>query len=163
MLPLLLSNSVLSFDGVSTTVCGSGGGVTIDGVNRTARRRFCPASGRGTENTAAPLRALTSHPKTSTPFGARNETMPAGMRTMRDIGEVQAVFSPALAEAVQAHGGDTPLRLRVADDARPWIFKRLTHAIPSYRGVPIGDRVQLLEGDVPADAVVTADGHITPL
>ena len=86
-----------------------------------------------------------------------------GMRTMRDIGEVQAVFSPALAEAVQGHGGDTPLRLRVADDARSWIFKRLTHAIPSYRGVPIGDRVQLLEGDVPADAVVSADGHIAPL
>jgi hypothetical protein len=81
------------------------------------------------------------------------------MRTIRHVGEVQAVFSPALAEAVRAHG-DAPLRLRVAPDADEWIFKRLSFDIPSYRGVPIGDRVRLVAADAPADATVRADGSI---
>ncbi|MCJ0826541.1 hypothetical protein MQC88_11360 [Luteimonas sp. 50] len=90
------------------------------------------------------------------------------MRKMRHAGDVQAVFSPALAEAVAAHAarasGATPLRLRVAAEAEDdaWIFERLTHDIPSYRGIPIGRRVQLVAGDAPADAVITADGHIAP-
>ena len=89
------------------------------------------------------------------------------MRTMRHVGQVQAVFSPALAEAVAAHasgsGGDQPLRLRPAPDADAWIFARLTHQIPSYRGVPIGERVRLVAADAPADAVIAADGRIQPL
>jgi hypothetical protein len=80
---------------------------------------------------------------------------------------VQAVFSPALAEAVAAHAahsrGDVPLRLRPAPDADAWIFMRLTHEIPSYRGVAIGKRVQLVAADAPADAVIAADGSIVPL
>lgn len=89
------------------------------------------------------------------------------MRTMRHVGQVQAVFSPALAEAVAAHAsgsrGDLPLRLRPAPDADAWIFARLTHQIPSYRGVPIGERVRLVAADAPADAVIAADGRIQPL
>lgn len=82
------------------------------------------------------------------------------MRMVRHVGEVQAVFSPALAAAVAPR--DAPLRLRVAADADAWIFERLAFDIPSYRGVPIGDRVQLITDDAPADAVVRADGTITP-
>jgi hypothetical protein len=89
------------------------------------------------------------------------------MRTMRHVGQVQAVFSPALAEAVAAHAaqarGDAPLRLRPAPDAEAWIFARLSHEIPSYRGVAIGRRVQLVAADAPADAVIAADGRIEPL
>lgn len=89
------------------------------------------------------------------------------MRTMRHVGEVQAVFSPALADAVAAHAaqarGDAPLRLRPAPDADAWIFARLTHGIPSYRGVAIGKRVQLVAADAPADTVIAADGKLVPL
>lgn len=89
------------------------------------------------------------------------------MRMMRHVGEVQAVFSPALADAVAARAtqphGDAPLRLRPGPDADAWIFARLTHDIPSYRGVAIGKRVQLVAVDASADAVITADGHIVPL
>jgi len=89
------------------------------------------------------------------------------MRMMRHVGQVQAVFSPALAEAVAAHAsgsrGDLPLRLRPAPDADAWIFARLTHQIPSYRGVAIGERVRLVAADAPADAVIAADGRIQPL
>jgi hypothetical protein len=89
------------------------------------------------------------------------------MRMMRHVGEVQAVFSPALADAVAARAsqphGDAPLRLRPAPDADAWIFARLTHDIPSYRGVAIGRRVVLVATDAPADAVIAADGRIMPL
>jgi hypothetical protein len=89
------------------------------------------------------------------------------MRTMRHVGEVQAVFSPALADAVAAHAsqsrGGVPLRLRPAPDADAWIFARLTHDIPSYRGVAIGKRVALVAADAPADADNTADGKLVPL
>jgi len=81
------------------------------------------------------------------------------LRTMRHVGEVQAVFSPALADAVHANG-NAPLRLRVAGDAERWIFERLAHDIPAYRGTPIGGRVLLVEGAAPADAVIEADGRV---
>ena len=84
------------------------------------------------------------------------------MRTTRYVGNVQAVFSPALADAVRAET-EPPLRLRVATDADEWIFRRLTFEIPSYRGVAIDDRVQLVPADAPADAVIQRDGRITPL
>ena len=84
------------------------------------------------------------------------------MRQMRAVGEVQAMFSPALVASLQSRDAATPLRLRPAPDADAWIFARLTHDIPSYRGVPVGNRVQLVAADAPADAVIAADGHITP-
>ena len=85
------------------------------------------------------------------------------MRTMRHVGELQAVFSPALAQAVQDRDGDAPLRLRVAPGAEDWVFRRLSFEIPSYRGVPIGQRVRLVAADAPADAEIGVDGSINPL
>ena len=81
------------------------------------------------------------------------------MLGMYQVGRVQSVFSPALAQAVRAHG-DVPLRLRVAPGAKEWIFVRLTHAIPEYAGVPIGDRVRLVGSGEHADYVVGADGTL---
>ncbi|MGY1426351.1 hypothetical protein [Lysobacter sp. A289] len=82
------------------------------------------------------------------------------MRQVRQVGEVQAVFSPALAELLR-HDDAAVVRLRVAEDVPPWIFQRLTHDIPSYDGVPIRSRVQLVpSGD--ADQVIQADGRLTP-
>ncbi len=83
------------------------------------------------------------------------------MRQMRHVGEVQAVFSPALAEALAAPR-TSPLRLAPAADAEAWIFQRMTHEIPSYRGVPIGDRVQVVGVGEPADLVIQADGRLQP-
>lgn len=84
------------------------------------------------------------------------------MLAMVRVGAVQAVFSPTLAHAVAQTRAttDAPLRLRVAPDAKIWIFRRLTHAIPSYRGTPIGERVRLVEGDAPADFVIQPDGRL---
>lgn len=84
------------------------------------------------------------------------------MLVMRQVGQVQAVFSPALAAAVQKHG-DAPLSLRTASDARPWIFVRLTHDISDYHGVAIGDRVKLVDATTPADYLIAADGSLQPL
>lgn len=82
------------------------------------------------------------------------------MHTMRRVGEVQAVFSPALVDALEMRG-DEPLRLHVAVEGDRWIFERLTHDIPSYRGVPVGSRVRLVGKDWPADGIIAADGSLT--
>jgi hypothetical protein len=92
------------------------------------------------------------------------------MRLIHRVGTIQSVFSPALADAV-ADAEVHPVRLRVAPDASAWIFQRLTHEIPGYRGVPIGARVVLVEEGAPADASadasadyrIEADGRLTPL
>jgi hypothetical protein len=92
------------------------------------------------------------------------------MRQMRHVGQVQSVFSPALADVLR----DTArhVRLRAAPDADDWIFQRLTHEIPSYDGVEIGNRVELVTADAPAkglpvdstavDYTIAADGHLLP-
>ena len=81
----------------------------------------------------------------------------------RTVGEVQSRFSPALATAVRLHEGSTPLLLHPDPDANVWIFHRLTHDIPRYDGVPIGERVQLVEGNAPADYRILADGRLVRL
>lgn len=88
------------------------------------------------------------------------------MRLIHRVGTIQAVFSPALADAVAAAPAH-PVRLQVAPDASAWIFQRLTHEIPGYRGVPIGARVMLVAAGMPADASadyrIEADGRLVPL
>jgi len=83
------------------------------------------------------------------------------MRLMYSVGQVQAAFSPALADVVRGHDG--VVRLRPAPDAKEWVFKRLTHEIPSYRGVLIGDRVQMVGAQEPADYAIQPDGQLQPL
>lgn len=82
---------------------------------------------------------------------------------VRQAGVAQSVFSPALARAVAAHEGDARVRLVIAPDARYWVFHRLVHEIPSYRGVAIGDRVGIVESAAQADYRIEADGRLTPL
>lgn len=84
------------------------------------------------------------------------------VRRFHEAGTVQAVFSPALADAVARHG-DAPIRLRSADPGQRWLFDRLTHDIPSYRGVPIGNRVRLMRAGEDADYAIETDGRLTPL
>jgi len=83
----------------------------------------------------------------------------ATMRSMRHVGEVQAVFSPALAAALRDHPG-AHLRLRPVVAGESWIYSRLTFNIPSYDGVPMGDRVELITGDAQADFLIAPDGTL---
>ncbi|BCT92452.1 hypothetical protein LYSHEL_14760 [Lysobacter helvus] len=76
------------------------------------------------------------------------------MYRMVYVAKVQAVFSPALVRAVDGHTAVDPLRLRVGDGAKPWIFERLTHEIPG-----IGTRVVLVE--TAPDYVIQPDGTLT--
>lgn len=86
----------------------------------------------------------------------------AVMARMQQVGRIQSVFSPALAAAVAARHDDAVVTLRLDPAAKPWVFQRLTHQIPSYAGVPIGARVRLVDGDAAADYRVAADGHLQP-
>lgn len=84
------------------------------------------------------------------------------MWRMQQVGRIQSVFSPALAQAVRADA-DGMLVLRLDPQARDWVFRRLTHGIPHYDGVDIGDRVRIAEGSEAADCLVLADGRLQPL
>lgn len=83
------------------------------------------------------------------------------MRRMHEVGRIQAVFSPALSRAVH-DATQLPVRLRLASPHQDWIFQRLTHQIPRYGDVEIGDRVQIVAADAPADYVIGKDGALTP-
>lgn len=54
------------------------------------------------------------------------------------------------------------MRLRLGDGADEWIYLRLTHNIPQYDDVRIGDRVRLVGPGEPADLVVREDGALVP-
>lgn len=83
------------------------------------------------------------------------------MRRMHEVGTIQSRFSPAVAAAV-SNATTYPVRIRAADAGQHWIYLRFTHQIPQYRGVPIGDRVQLVATDAPADYVIAKDGTLSP-
>ena len=79
-------------------------------------------------------------------------------KMMYSIGQRQAMFSRALASVVKA-ATSTPVRLRPpANDE--WIYLRLTHEIPRYHGVPIGDRVRLVAFGEAADYTIASDGSL---
>lgn len=84
------------------------------------------------------------------------------VRQVRAVGEVQAVFSPALARAVAAAPPGGTVRLAPAADAAGWMFQRFTHDIPAYRGVAIGNRVRLVAPGEAADYTIAADGRLLP-
>ena len=76
---------------------------------------------------------------------------------MRAVGDRQAVFQPALVQALAAHEG--PLKLQ-RDREFGWAYERLTHNVPSWRGQPIGDRVVWVDAAAEADYVVAANGAL---
>ena len=81
---------------------------------------------------------------------------------MQQVGRIQAVFSPALAQAVRAHP-NASLTLYPGLEVKTWIFARLTHAIPAYDGVAIGERVQLVDDPALANYAIEADGRLRAL
>ena len=84
----------------------------------------------------------------------------AVMWRMQQVGHIQSVFSPALAEAVRMHSGAEPVVLHVGSGIKPWIVQRLTHDIPRYDGIAIGDRVRLAGDGEAADYIVQPDGRL---
>ena len=84
----------------------------------------------------------------------------AVMWRMQHVGRIQSVFSPALADAVRTRTNEGPVVLTLAPGIKPWIVQRLTHDIPRYNGVEIGDRVRLAsEGEI-ANYIVQPDGSL---
>ena len=83
------------------------------------------------------------------------------MWQMHAIGHIQARFSPALAQAVRTAPAEVVLT--IAPDAREWVFQRLSHAIPDYDGVAIGERVRITDNPAEAHYRVQADGRLVPL
>lgn len=81
-------------------------------------------------------------------------------RQVRHVGKVQAVFSPALARLVADRPGTVVLAPEPG--AQAWIFERLTHDIPAYGGVALGDRVRLAAPGEAAAWRIRADGRIEP-
>jgi len=79
-------------------------------------------------------------------------------RELRHDGELQARFSPALAQAI-ARASWLPVRLHVPQD-HGWVYQRLTHEISSYHGTPMGDRVQVVGDGEPADYSIEPDGSL---
>ncbi len=84
----------------------------------------------------------------------------AVMWRMQQVGRVQSVFSPALAAAVRTRTEAGPVLLQLAPGIKPWIVQRLTHDIPRYDGVRIGDRVRLAGDGDGADYIVQRDGRL---
>ena len=84
----------------------------------------------------------------------------AVMWRMQQVGRIQSVFSPALAEAVRTRTDAGPVVLQLAPGIKPWIVQRLTHDIPRYDGVEIGNRVRLAGDGDAADYIVQPDGQL---
>lgn len=84
------------------------------------------------------------------------------MWRMQQVGRIQSLFSPALAQAVRAQA-DGRVVLRLDPRAKEWVFRRLTHDIPRYHGVDIGGRVRIAADGESADYLVQPDGRLQPL
>lgn len=81
-------------------------------------------------------------------------------RQLVAVGRIQAVFSPQLSVLAATDAG-TPLRLRVpTGDA--WIYERLVHKFPGYRGAIHQRHAELVAAGEPATHDVSASGAITP-
>lgn len=84
------------------------------------------------------------------------------MRIIHDAGVKQSRFSPALADAVKKSHGQ-PVVLSVKNERDRWIYMRMTHDIPAYDGVKMGENVRLAEGSEAANYQVEEDGSLKRL
>jgi hypothetical protein len=79
---------------------------------------------------------------------------------MHRVGQVQARFAESVMPALAA--SPRPVRLAVAPEAEEWIFRRLTHDIPRYRGKAFSPRLRLVAPGEAADYVIREDGRLEP-
>ncbi len=78
---------------------------------------------------------------------------------MREIGTLQSVFSPALAQAARMQPqGD--IRLWSDERNQSYIYARLSNQIPSYRGVALETRVKMAARREDATHLVARDGTV---
>ena len=87
----------------------------------------------------------------------------AVMWRMQQVGRIQSVFSPALADVLRTRTDRGTVVLRIGPGIKPWIVQRLTHGIPRYDGVEIGNRVRLVGNGETADYIVLPDGRLQVL
>lgn len=81
-------------------------------------------------------------------------------RQIHDVGTVQAVFTPQLS-ALAAMDADAPLRLRAPDGDR-WIYERLAHEVPGYRGAAYRRQAVIVGAGEQASHRISPSGAITP-
>ncbi|MFS8137650.1 MAG: hypothetical protein ACMG50_05930 [Thermomonas sp.] len=82
-------------------------------------------------------------------------------RTIVHVGRLQSMFSPQLA-SLASSPSPRPLRMRSETD-ESWIYQRLSHEIPSYRGQVMNRPVQIVPPGQTADYLISADGTIHSL
>ena len=82
-------------------------------------------------------------------------------RQIHRVGELQAVFTPALTRLAAVDTGE-PLRLR-APAAQRWIFERFTREVPGYRGVDYLRQPVIVGEHDAASHEIAPSGTITPL
>ena len=81
-------------------------------------------------------------------------------RQIHRVGTIQAVFSPQLA-ALAAIDTGTPLRLHAPPEDR-WIYERLVHDVPGYRGVAHRRQAVIVGDGEPASHWISPSGGIMP-
>lgn len=80
---------------------------------------------------------------------------------MLEVGRVQAVFSPSLAEQARAQPQGAILLWPEQPSQHP-VYSRLSHRVPAYRGVPLGERVGMAESAEQATHKIAPDGRVRP-
>lgn len=76
------------------------------------------------------------------------------------VGRIHARFADDLTRVLATADQAVVLAPESRDDA--WIFMRLTHEVPSYRGVPLSPRLRLVDAGRPADYTIRPDGAVVP-
>lgn len=80
---------------------------------------------------------------------------------MLEIGRLQSVFSPSLAEQALAQP-EGAIRLWPDHASHHPIYARLSHRVPAWHGVPLGTRVGMAERAEQATHLIAPDGRVRP-
>ena len=80
---------------------------------------------------------------------------------MLEVGRLQAVFSPSLAEQAQARP-EGAIALWPERASQHPVYARLVHDVPIFRGVPLGARVGMAESAGQATHLIAPDGRVQP-
>ncbi|HET7330478.1 hypothetical protein [Dyella sp.] len=75
---------------------------------------------------------------------------------------ISCASSTALAQALKKSHGQ-PVVLSVKNEKDRWIYIRMTHDIPAYDGVKMGENVKLAEGSDAANDQAQEDGSLKRL
>lgn len=80
---------------------------------------------------------------------------------MLEVGRLQAVFSPSLAELAQTQPKGLITLWPECTSHYP-VYVRLIQDVPAWRGVPLGARVGMAESAEQATHLIAADGRVQP-